>query len=112
MSLGIPLEIHPESAVIGLSLKSRYYLPPNASDVWHSLTDPFDISKNRIAVLRRRSANEIQNDDQENKLDKRPFNIGTADKGMVNDPEYKDEPNNLSSMRWLVYKGLAQVAEK
>lgn len=94
----------------------------NASDFWAIVSHPFSPTSHPITVFER-SINEHDDDNTVKGFDNEKFEKYYVEAEIVENGTEKVEPdfdsatesdqsNNLASMRWLVYKGLAEIAEK
>lgn len=89
----MPVHVELETVVIGYAIATKFAIPSNASQVWSQLANPFDVSGKTID---KRAISTQQKDKQENN-----FN---ADR--------KEEINSFATMRWTVYKALAEIAKR
>lgn len=86
-----------ESVIVGYGLTAKFNVPSNATQIWSALTDPFDVK----SIGKREITQENELDDE------REYN---SEADALDDD--KDESNNLATMRWTVYKVLAEIAER
>lgn len=93
LGLGLPFHTDIENVVIGYGVTAKFTIPSNATQIWHELTDPFDVKP----IGKREITQQIDYKDEHeaNNLD-----------------DHEEEPNNLASMRWTVYKVFAEIAER
>lgn len=116
-AVGLPVNLELEAVTIGFSFKCNYILPSNASDYWGVLSDPFDVTSHPI---HRRSVKESEETassgydyQQHEKFERHSVDAGVVESGTIkNHIENKEPVNDFASTRWLVYKGLAEIAEK
>lgn len=105
VGLGWPVELDPESVTIGYAFQIQFSTPTNISELWSHLENPLDVldqSRGKRSIEKEH----IQNyDDQMYE-----FQRNTE----LNDIDHIDsrKANNLASMRWTVYKALAEIAER
>lgn len=107
-----------EGATIGIALKTQFHLPTNDTDFWAEFSAPFDV---KPIPLKRRSVDERQESVLSGYDSKQhePFESHTVEAEIVEsgtesggNVENTELPNSLATMRWLIYKGLAEAAEK
>lgn len=122
--IGIPVELDLETVTIGFAFKSSFILPMNASDFWAIVSQPFNPTSHPITVFER-SINDHDDDElkgfdneQNEQFEKHYVEAEIVENGTekvesdFDSVADSDQTNNLASMRWLVYKGLAEIAEK
>lgn len=98
--IGLPVNLDVESVTIGFALKSKFPTPSNASHLWSTLAYPFDIldnSNKKRSIKRARLVYNFQKYSTESN---------------VSDHIDRKKANNLASMRWTVYKALAEMGER
>ncbi|XP_055300283.1 uncharacterized protein LOC129567437 [Sitodiplosis mosellana] len=120
--VGLPVELNLESVTMGFVFKSGFVLPMNGSDFWAVLSDPFSSTSHPITVFER-SIDESDDEskgfdnEQNEKYERHHVNAEIVESGTetteshFDSVEDADETNRLASTRWLVYKGLAEIAE-
>lgn len=114
--MGIPVSYVDEQVTIGFTIQSKYDLPSNASHVWEYAKESPDVSAHGIDVRSiDDNGEQISNsyDKQYNeKVQKSFVKAEIVGNGIIHDSlEDNEKINRLASMRWLVYKGLADIAE-
>lgn len=106
---------------MGFVFKSGFVLPMNATDFWDVLRDPFDVTTHPITTFDKRSIHDNSDssvatgydNEQHEKYERHQIEAEVVESGTEsNNVEYSDDDNNYASTRWLVYKGLAEIAEK
>lgn len=103
----MPVNLDVESVTIGYALKSKFSIPSNASHLWSALAYPFDIldNSNKKRSIKRANLGHLSDDYDEQKYN---FQKYTTESNVL----YSKKANNLASMRWTVYKTLAEIAER
>lgn len=116
-SIGVPVNLELESVTIGYALKSSFYLPSNTSVFW-SFAEPFNVSTSPNFIVGR-SEHEIENgaskydDEQQERFERSQSEANVIENGTIrNNMVNSNIGNNFGTTRWLVYKGLARVADK
>lgn len=97
IGIGLPVHVELESVIVGYGVTAKFTAPSNATQIWSELTDPFDLKS-----IGKREITQVNYIDDERDLN--------AEADIVDDD--KNEPNNLATMRWTVYKVLAEIAER
>lgn len=89
----------------------------NVSDFWTAFSEPFE--PNKLSTLDKRSV--VESDyigydiEQNEKYERHEANVDVIENGTENDANDSDDSeltNNFATMRWLVYKSLAELATK
>lgn len=101
--IGLPVNVDLESVVIGYSISTRFIVPSNVSRLWSQLTDPFEVYERPI---NKRAIETPQLSELNDYEDEQEYNV-KSDK-----LDRKEKANNFASMRWTVYKALAEIAER
>lgn len=83
--------------IVGYGVTARFTAPSNATQIWSKLADPFDVKS-----IEKREISQLNDFD-----DEREYN---SEADVLDDD--RDESNNLGTMRWTVYKVLAEIAER
>lgn len=102
---------------MGFVFKSGFILPMNSSDFWAILAEPFNLQTHPITNFNKRSINEndaIVNgfDSQQNeKFERYQVKAEIVESGTEED-DNSDFGKNVASTRWLLYKGLSEIAER
>lgn len=106
----MPVNLDVESVTIGYALKSKFSIPSNASHLWSALAYPFDIldNSNKKRSIKRANLGHLSDDYDEQKYN---FQKYTTESNVLDHIDSK-KANNLASMRWTVYKTLAEIAER
>lgn len=96
------------------------YLPGNVSAYWTGIAEPFELfGEKPIHSKKRRSIDEVDGigyDNEQNEkyerhqVDTNVIESGTETNQDANDEIYSD--SYLASHRWLLYKSLAEMAER
>lgn len=113
--IGLPIHLDVEAVTIGYSFKFNTYLPVNASD-FLGLAEPFDVTANHPVIGR--SDHEIENasgydDEQQERFERSMTETDDIESGTIrNDIKNSNLNSDAPTTRWLVYKGLAEIAEK
>lgn len=111
-SLGVPVNLELESITIGYSLKSSFYLPSNTSNFW-SFSDPFNVLTSPNYVVGRSERGSGYDVEQQERFERNMAEMDVVDSGTIrNDVQNSNMGNHFGTTRWLVYKGLAGVADK
>lgn len=118
--VGLPVEgLELEAVTMGFVFKSGFVLPMNASDFWAVFSEPFSPTSHPITVFERSiDENDESNGfdhEQREKYERHHVKAEIVESGTeqnVNSFDESDQSDTLSSTRWLVYKGLAEIAEK
>lgn len=124
--VGLPVNLELEAVTMGVVFKSGFILPMNSSDFWAILSQPFEPTSHPITVFNKRSTGEIDGDengfdyDENEKFERHEVRAEVVENGVdgnENDVSDEDEDvsdlgNKYASTRWLVYKGLAEIAEQ
>lgn len=105
-----------EAVTIGFAFKSGFFLPMNASNFWNMFAEPFDIhthpiDKRSIGESDENGYDSVQNEKFERHQAEAEV-IETGTEGNFNENDMPDLADDFASTRWLVYKGLAEIAEK
>lgn len=118
-SIGIPVNLELEGVTIGIALKTHFYLPTNDTDFLAELSAPFDV---KPIPIERRSVDDEQefassgfDSKQHEQFERHTVEAKIVESGPEPDENVKStkSPNsNLATIRWLIYKGLAEAAEK
>lgn len=117
--VGLPVNLELEAVTMGFAFKSSFVLPMNASDFWAVFSEPFDATSHPITVFQR-SIDEIDestgfDNEQNEKYERHHVKAEIMESGIESNfdsVENLDQSNGLASTRWIVYKGLAEIAEK
>lgn len=117
--VGLPVNLELEAVTMGFAFKSNFVLPMNASDFWAVFSDPFDATSHPITVFQRSidESNESMgfDNEQNEKYEKHHVKAEIVESGTesnLDNFDDSDQTNGLASTRWIVYKGLAEIAEK
>ncbi|XP_031621776.1 uncharacterized protein LOC116339848 [Contarinia nasturtii] len=118
--VGLPVDLELEAVTMGFVFKSGFILPMNATDFWAVFSDPFDVSTHPITTFNKRSIHENIDDsastgydsEQHEQYERHQIEAEVVESGTEsNSIDSSDDINNYASTRWLVYKGLAEIAE-
>lgn len=117
--VGLPVNLELEAVTMGFAFKSSFVLPMNASDFWAVFSEPFDATSHPITVFQR-SIDETDestgfDNEQNEKYERHHVKAEIMESAIgsnFNSVENSDQSNGLASTRWIVYKGLAEIAEK
>lgn len=104
---------------MGFVFKSGFVLPMNASDFWAYSSNPFSETSHPITVFQRSivdsDATKGFDEEQMEKYEKYQVKADIVESGTeanIDSAENSDQIDHLASTRWLVYKGLAEIAEQ
>lgn len=122
--IGLPVNLEQEAVTMGFAFKSSFVLPMNASDFWAVLSQPFDVHGTPITSFKRSiddndgDVNGFDSEENE-KFERHQVRAEVVDSGTDandsdadNDDDKSNLGNKFASTRWLVYKGLAEIAER
>lgn len=120
MTVGIPVSSKVQSVNIGYSLRTLGLFPANVSAYWTAIAEPFELfAEVPIHSKKRRSVDESDgngyDDEQNEKYEKHQVEADIVESGTEtnqNENNLLDMIYNLASSRWLLYKSLAEMAER
>lgn len=110
IGLGLPVELESESVTIGFSIQTQFSTPTNISKLWSHLVDPFDVlhhSSEKRSIEKEHFPNLSDNYDEQ----MYSFQKYTTESNDFDQIDSR-KANNFASMRWTVYKALAEIAER
>lgn len=102
---------------MGLAFKANFFLPMNATDFFQPFSEPLEfigtqpIDKRSIADSDENGYDSEQNE----KFERHLADAEVVESGTEGNSEYidnSDVDSDFASTRWLLYKGLAEVAER
>lgn len=119
----MPVDLDLETVTMGFVFKSGFVLPMNVSDFSAIFSDPFDPTTHPITNFFKRSVDEIDDSvigfdsEQNEKYERHLAEAEVVESSTENEEDFSnvassDEANNFDTIRWLVYQGLAEVADK
>lgn len=120
--VGLPVNLELEAVTMGFAFKTNFILPENASDFYTILSDPFYVRHHPITSFKRSVEDEHGNQngfdtDQNETFERHQVRAQVMESGTeahFNSDDYESSEfgSKFASTRWLVYKGLAEIAEK
>lgn len=121
--VGLPVDLDLESVTMGVVFKSSFILPMNSSDFFSYFSEPFDVSakstsKRSIDASLTNGYDEEQNEKYEKYqveaevVEQGGNSISSDPNSEINDFGHTEQDSSAETTRWLVYEGLAQIAER
>lgn len=118
--IGVPVNLELEAVTVGAAFKSNFILPQNVSDFYALLSDPFHENSHLVSTFKR-SIQDVDSDEngfdaeQNETFERHQVRAQVVESGTEPQFDYDDDKisgNKFASTRWLVYKGLAEIAER